>query len=188
MLATLVRNWWLFAARGVAALIFGVLAILWPFVTLQVIVLIFGAYVLIDGVFAVISGIRSFGESRRWWLLVLDGLAGIAVGVLTFLWPEVTALVLLYFIAAWAIVTGILEIAAAIQLRREITGEWRLVLGGVASIVFGVLLVIFPGAGALGLVWLIGAYGILFGILLIALAFRLRAMRGEVKPAAPTPA
>ncbi|HEX6386790.1 MAG TPA: HdeD family acid-resistance protein, partial [Anaerolineae bacterium] len=140
---------------------------------------LFGAYALVDGIFAVIGGIQSHGRNERWWALLLEGIAGIILGVLTFIWPQVTGLILLYFIAAWAIITGIFEIVAAIQLRRAITGEWLMILSGILSIVFGVLLVIFPGAGALGLTWLIGAYAIIFGILFIILAFRLRGMRGE---------
>jgi len=118
--------------------------------------------------------IASRGENERWWAVLLEGIARIILGVLTFLWPGTTALVLLYFIAAWALITGIFEIVAAIQLRRVITGEWGMILSGIASIIFGLLLVFFPGAGALGLTWMIGAYAIVFGILLILLAFRLR--------------
>jgi uncharacterized membrane protein HdeD (DUF308 family) len=152
---------------------------MWPGPTLLTLIYLFGAYVLVDGIFAVISGIRSYGESERWWAALLEGLLGIAVGVLTFIWPITTGLVLLYFIAAWAIISGIFEIIAAIQLRRVITGEWLMVLSGLASIVFGVLLVIFPSGGALALTWLIGIYAILFGILFIILAFRLRGMRAD---------
>lgn len=176
MLAILARNWWVFALRGVAAIIFGILAIIWPLLTLQVLVLLFGAYALVDGVFTVIAGIASHERNQRWWMMLLEGIAGIIVGILTFFWPGTTALVLLYFIAAWAIVTGVLEIVAAIQMRRIIENEWMMILAGIASILFGLLLFIFPGAGALSLVWLIGAYSIVFGILLIILALRLRGM------------
>src|SRR5690348_6039742 len=120
MLAILVRNWWVFAVRGVAAVIFGVLAILWPVLTLQTLILLFGAYALVDGIFTVISGIAAHERNQHWWMLLLQGIAGIIIGVLTFLWPGTIALVLLYFIAACEIVTGILEIVAAIQLRRII--------------------------------------------------------------------
>ena len=176
MLGILARNWWVFALRGVAAIIFGILAIIWPLLTLQVLVLLFGAYALVDGVFTVIAGIASHERNQRWWMMLLEGIAGIIVGILTFFWPGTTALVLLYFIAAWAIVTGVLEIVAAIQMRRIIENEWMMILAGIASILFGLLLFIFPGAGALSLVWLIGAYSIVFGILLIILALRLRGM------------
>ena len=142
-------------------------------------VAIFGAYALVDGVFAVVAGIASHGENRRWWAELLVGIAGIVLGVLTCAWPGLTALALLYLIAAWGIVTGVFEIAAAIELRKVIENEWPLGLGGLASVLFGLLLIVFPGAGALGLLWLIGAYAVLFGIVLIALGFRLRGMRDD---------
>ncbi|MDQ3856157.1 MAG: DUF308 domain-containing protein [Chloroflexota bacterium] len=183
MLAMLARNWWVMALRGVFAVIFGVLAIIWPVLTLRVLVLLFGAYALVDGVFAVIAGIARQQRGQRWWPVVLEGIAGIIIGVITFFWPGATALALLYLIAAWELVTGILEIIAAIQLRRIIRGEWVLILSGIASILFGLVLFIFPGAGALSLVWLIGAYTIAFGILLIFLAFRLRGMRDRINTA-----
>lgn len=168
------RNWWLVALRGVAAIVFGALAFVWPAITLIALVFLFAAYALVDGVTNVVTGIRSRGRDQRWWLPVLEGVAGIVAGLLAFFLPGITALVLLYIIAAWAVVTGALEIAAAIQLRKQIEGEWLLALSGVASIVFGVLLMILPGPGALALVWLIGGYAIAFGMVLTALAVRLR--------------
>ncbi len=180
MIATMSRYWWVLAIRGVAAILFGVAAFVWPAITLTVLVLLFGAYALVDGIFAVIAGITARKEEERWWMMVLEGLAGIVIGVVTFLYPNITALALLYFIAAWSILTGVFEIAGAIRLRKEIEGEWLLALAGVASIIFGVLLVIQPGAGALALIWLIGAYAIVFGILMLVLAFRLRGMRDTV--------
>lgn len=145
--------------------------------------LVFGAYALVDGVFGVINGISSYGERERWWVILLEGLAGIVVGIMTLVWPGITALTLLYLIAAWAVITGVMEIVAAIQLRRVIEGEWMMVLSGIASIIFGIILFIFPGEGALGLTWLIGIYAIIFGVTLIVLAFRLRGMRGQVTSA-----
>jgi uncharacterized membrane protein HdeD (DUF308 family) len=177
MVAELARNWWVLAIRGVAAILFGIGAFLWPGLTLTVLVLLFGAYALVDGIFAVIAGITARKEQERWWMMVLEGLAGIVMGVLTFLWPGITALVLLYFIAAWSIVTGAFEVAAAIRLRKEIEGEWMLALAGIASVIFGILLLVLPGPGALALIWLIGSYAIVFGVLLLILAFRLRSMR-----------
>jgi uncharacterized membrane protein HdeD (DUF308 family) len=183
MITLLARNWWLLAIRGVAAILFGIGAFLWPEITLAVLVLLFGAYALVDGIFAVVAGISVRKEQERWWMMVLEGVAGIIIGVLTFLWPGVTALVLLYLIAAWSIVTGAFEIAAAIRLRQEIEGEWLLALAGIASLIFGVLLAILPGPGALALIWLIGSYAIVFGILMLVLAFRLRGVRDIMRQA-----
>jgi uncharacterized membrane protein HdeD (DUF308 family) len=183
MLSMLTRNWWTFALRGLAAIIFGILALIWPQQTLLALVLLFGAFALVDGILDVIAGIASYRYFENWWAVLLRGVAGIVIGVLTFFWPNITALVLLYFIAAWALITGIFEIVAAIQLRRVITGEWMYILGGLLSIVFGVLLFVFPVAGAVSVIWLIGIYAILFGIALIILAFRLRSLRQEVETA-----
>jgi uncharacterized membrane protein HdeD (DUF308 family) len=142
---------------------------------LAVLVLLFGAYALVDGIFSVIAGIvRATKRRERWWVMVLEGLLGIGAGVVTLISPGMTALVLLYLIAAYFIVTGALEIISAIRLRREIQGEFWLVLVGIASIIFGVLLFLFPGTGALAVVWIIGAYGVAFGVLMLILAFRLR--------------
>jgi uncharacterized membrane protein HdeD (DUF308 family) len=167
-------HWWAFALRGVAAVIFGILAFVWPGVTLAVLVLFWGAYALVDGILALVAAFRT-GQDHRWWLIV-EGVVGIAAGVVTFLWPGLTALVLIYIIAVWALITGVLEILAAIRLRRVIENEWWMALSGVASLIFGVILLIAPGAGALALIWLIAAYAIVFGVLLLALAFRLRGL------------
>src|SRR5687768_14235925 len=171
---TLARNWWLVLLRGIAGIIFGVLTFLSPSLSLAALVIVFGAYAFADGVIAIISAIRWCGETERWWLILLEGLAGVAAGVITFFWPGITALALLYVIAAWSLVTGALEIAAAIRLRNVITGEWLLLLSGIASVDLGVLLALFPGPGALALVLWIGAFAIVSGALLIALAFKLR--------------
>jgi uncharacterized membrane protein HdeD (DUF308 family) len=183
MITELARNWWVLAIRGVAAILFGIAAFLWSGVTLAVLVLLFGAYALVDGIFAVVAGITARKEQERWWMMILEGLVGIGIGVVTFVWPGITALVLLYFIAAWSIVTGAFEIAAAIRLRQEIEGEWLLALAGIASLIFGILLVVQPGSGALALIWLIGAYALVFGILMLVLAFRLRSLRDILRPA-----
>jgi uncharacterized membrane protein HdeD (DUF308 family) len=175
MMVILARNWWAVALRGLFALLFGVLTLIWPAISVTVLVLLFGAYVLVDGIFAVVAAISRASEGRgHWWALLLEGLVGIAAGVLTFVWPAITALVLLYLIAAWGVVTGVFEILAAIRLRREVEGEWLLALGGVLSVIFGVLLFLLPGAGLLAVTWLIGIYAAVFGVLLLALAFRLR--------------
>ena len=174
MLAALAQNWWVLALRGVFAIIFGILTIIWPGPTLLVLIILFGAYALVDGIFAVVAGFASRSANQRWWVLLLEGVAGIILGLLTLRWPGTTALVLVYFIAGWALITGVLEIVTAIQLRRVLTGEWALILGGIVSIIFGLFLVFAPGAGALGLTLVIGVYAVVFGILLIILAFRLR--------------
>ena len=175
VLPVLSRNWWLVALRGLAAIVFGVLAFVWPAITLWALVLLFGAYMLVDGIFAIVAAVRAAGREARWWLLLIEGVLGVLAGLVAAFWPGLTALALLYFIAAWAIVSGILEIAGAIRLRREIEGEWALGLSGALSLLFGVLLVVIPApAGLLSLVWLIGAYALAFGVLLLVLAFRLR--------------
>jgi uncharacterized membrane protein HdeD (DUF308 family) len=170
---TLARNWWVVLLRGLAGIIFGVLTFIWPELSFAALVLLFGAYAFADGVLALITAVRQRGNDR-WWLLVLHGILGMAIGVATVLWPGITALALLYLIAAWALVTGALEIAAAIRLRKVITGEWLLALAGVASVALGILLVLFPGPGAFALVIWIGAYALVAGVLLVMLAIRLR--------------
>lgn len=174
MIQSYARNWWLLALRGVAAIIFGVLAFIVPGITLFVLVTLFGAYALIDGVLAVMNALRHRNEDRQWWVLLLEGMVGVLIGIATFLWPGLTGLTLLYLIAAYAIFTGILEIVAAIQLRREIHNEWALVLSGAISVILGVLLMSNPAAGAVGLIWAIGIYAIFFGILMLVLALRVR--------------
>ena len=168
---TLSRNWWLFLLRGLAGLIFGIITFIAPGISLAALVLLFGAYALVDGVFALWSAIRRRGQDR-WWVLLLQGILGIAAGVLTLTLPAISALALLYVIAAWALVTGALEIAAAIRLRKVIAREWLLVLSGIASIVLGVLL------------W-IGAYALVTGALLVGLSFRLRSWGKAPRTGAP---
>jgi uncharacterized membrane protein HdeD (DUF308 family) len=176
MLIVFTSSWWALVLRGIAAIAFGVFAFLWPNITLTVLVLLWGAYAVIDGVIAIAAGIKSHGEYKRWWVLLLEGILSITAGVLAFVIPGITAVVLLILIGAWAIVTGAFEIAAAIQLRKYITGEWLLALAGVASVIFGIALFLNPAAGAVALVWLIGAYAIVFGVLLVALGLRLHSL------------
>lgn len=176
MLSVYTSSWWALLLRGIAAVLFGVLAFVWPGITLTVLVLLWGAYAFVDGAFAIAAGIRSHGENRRWWVLLLEGILGVAAGIVAFAVPGITALVLLMLIAAWAIVTGVFEVVAAIQMRKYIKGEWLLILAGIASILFGVLLFINPSAGALAVIWLIAAYALVFGVILIALSLRLHGM------------
>jgi len=181
VLPVLSRNWWALALRGLAAIVFGVLAFAWPGLTLWALVLLFGAYMLVDGIFAIVGAVRAAGRETRWWLLLVEGVLGVLAGLVAFLWPGITALALLYLVAAWAIATGILQIVGAIRLRREIEGEWALILGGVLSVIFGLVLAVLPGSGILALVWLIGAYAVVSGVLLIVLAFRVRNNRDEAE-------
>ncbi len=173
MVHALAKNWWLLLLRGIAAIIFGVLAFAWPGVTLLTLILFYGAFALVDGVLAIIAAITGGAPGSRWWLAIV-GLLGIAAGLLTFLMPGLSALVLLFFIAGWAIATGVFQIMGAIQLRKEIDNEWFLILGGIISVLFGIGVMLAPGAGALALVWVIGAYALIIGVLLVALAFRLK--------------
>lgn len=173
------RHWWVLLVRGLFAVLFGVAAFAWPGPTLVALVFLYGAYALVDGVTALWTG----AFARAWWL-VLSGLLGIAVGVGTFIYPGITAVALFYLIAAWAIIRGVFEIAAAIEFRKEIRGEWVLITGGICSIIFGVVLVAYPAPGVLALVWLIGAYALVFGVVMIVLAFQLRSLprRLEMHP------
>jgi uncharacterized membrane protein HdeD (DUF308 family) len=172
------RYWWVLLLRGLAAILFGILAFAWPGLTLASLVIVFGAYALVDGVFAIAGAIRGGGR-QPWWLLLLEGLVGVGIGVLTLFAPEVTALALLFYIAIWAVATGVLQIAAAIALREEIEGEWLLGLGGLASVILGALLVARPGAGALAVLWLIGAWALVFGASLVVLSLKARRLRVE---------
>jgi len=172
--STFSRGWWLMLLRGVVAIVFGLLAWVQPGITLAALVLLFGAYSMADGILCLWTAIAGPKGHDYWWLVLLEGLLGIGIGLLTFFAPGITALGLLFYIAIWAIATGTLEIAAAIRLRKEISNEWLLLLSGLASVIFGVLLAAQPGTGALALLWLIGSYAILFGALLLILAFRVR--------------
>jgi uncharacterized membrane protein HdeD (DUF308 family) len=179
MIAAMARNWWALAIRGAVAIVFGLLAFIWPGLTIAVLVSLFGAFIFIDGVLAVVAAVQSRSEQSRWWALLLEGIAGIVAGLLTWLWPGITLLLLVYFAAAWALVTGLMELIAAFRLRAEIEGEWRLALARALSIVFAILLAVWPLAGALAAAWLIGAYAIIFGIVLLLLAFRLKGLAGH---------
>lgn len=174
VLHALAKCWWLLLLRGIAAVLFGLLAFIWPGLTLVTLVLLYGAFALVDGVISLAAAFTGSTKPVPTWWLVVVGLLGIAAGMVTFAWPGITAILLVLFIGAWALVHGIFEIIGAIKLRKEIDNEWMLILGGALSVLFGLIVLIAPGAGALGLIWAIASYSIVFGILFIALALRLR--------------
>jgi uncharacterized membrane protein HdeD (DUF308 family) len=168
-------RWWAVTLRGVAGILFGILTFVAPAVSLLALVLLFGWYAIVNGVFALVAALRGRAVGvPRWGSLVVEGIASLVAGVLTLIWPGISALALLVVIAAWAVVTGVAQIAAAVRLRRHVRGEWLLALTGVLSVAFGVLLLVAPGAGALAMVLWIGAYALVFGVLLVALSLRLR--------------
>jgi uncharacterized membrane protein HdeD (DUF308 family) len=167
-------HWGWIALRGVAAIVFGVLALILPGIALGALVLMWGAYAIVDGVLALVSAFRLRDEGAVRWPLVIVGLLGIVAGVVTFVWPGLTALALLFIIAAWALLVGVFQIVAAIRFRKVLDREWLLILSGLVSVVFGVLMIASPGAGALAVIWLIAAYSIVFGVLLVLFSLRLR--------------
>jgi uncharacterized membrane protein HdeD (DUF308 family) len=174
MALSLARNWWALALRGLAAVSFGLLLFVWPFISLAVLVILFGAYAMADGVFSIAATARVPTNSSRWWSLLIGGVLSFVIGLLTFIWPGITALALLYLIALRAMVIGVIEIVAANRLRREITGGWVLALSGIISILFGLMMFIYPAAGALVVIWFVGLYAFITGVTLVVLAFRLR--------------
>jgi uncharacterized membrane protein HdeD (DUF308 family) len=180
------RNWWVLALRGLAAVIFGVLAFAWPGITLLTLTLLFGIYAMAHGILALVLAFKAPKGAPRLGSLIFEGVVSIIAGLIAFIWPGLTALTLLFVIAFWAIVNGVLEIAAAIRLRKVIKGEWLLVLAGILSLVFGLFILVRPGAGALAVVFWIGSFAIIFGAMLIGLAFRMRRWKPEVSSAAGT--
>jgi len=183
MLDRMSRDWWIIALQGVASIVFGILALIWPEITLLALVYLFAAYALVDGVLALVRGVRRSGDSARpdGWQIA-RGVVGIAAGIIAFAVPDITAYALLLVIAAWAIVSGALALVAAYQLRDAIRGEWLLVLQGVVAILFGIFLIVSPSAGALAVVWLIGAFAIASGVILLMIAFRLRGRARSTDP------
>lgn len=170
----LARHWWVLLLRGLAAIAFGLLAWFHPALTIAVLVLMFGAYALVDGVLGVWTALAGRRHNEHWVWLLVWGLASIAIGIITFTSPGVTTLVLLMFIAVWAIVTGLAQLLTAIRLRKEIRGEWLLGIAGLGSVIFGLLLIVIPGAGALAMAWLIAVYSVLLGVVLVLLSLRVR--------------
>lgn len=174
MTIALATNWWSPVLRGLIAILVGVATFIAPGMTLTALVLLFGCYALVDGLLNIAGAVRSARAGERWGALVFEGVVGIAAGLVAIAWPAITALALVYVIAAWALLTGILELAVAIRLRKHVGGEWFLVLGGIASVAFGLVLMIAPLAGALVITLWVGVYALIFGILMVALGFRLR--------------
>jgi uncharacterized membrane protein HdeD (DUF308 family) len=168
------RLWWVLLLRGVVAIAVGVAAFAWPGLTIAILILLFGAFILFDGITAVIDAIRYRDTVQNWWLWLLDGVLGVVVGLMTLSWPGLTSVVLIWFIAAWSILGGILRIVAAIELRKQVKGEWLLILSGALSVLFGVAIIAVPHAGILSIAWLIGFWAIAFGTLFVLLAFRLK--------------
>jgi uncharacterized membrane protein HdeD (DUF308 family) len=191
MRLALVRNWWSLVLRGVLGILIGVVTFAWPGITLASLVLLFGAYALVDGIFSIAGAVRAAQAHERWVVLVIEGIVGIAAAVITVAWPAITALALVFVIGSWAVVTGVFEIAAAVRLRKHITGEWLLALSGIASVIFGFLMMIAPLAGALVIALWFGAYAFVFGILMMVLGFKLRNLRNSAfagRPVMPAPA
>jgi uncharacterized membrane protein HdeD (DUF308 family) len=174
LVSILHRSWWLLLLRGLAAIAFGLLVWFRPGISLALLLLMFGVYTLVDGVLGIWAALAGRRDHEHWWVLLLVGLLGVVVGVLTFVAPGVTAMALLFYIALWAIGTGTLQIIAAVRLRKEIEGEWMLILAGLAAAVFGVVLIARPAIGVLTLLWLIASFSVLYGALLVVLAFRVR--------------
>ncbi len=183
MIRFLVENWWTFLIRGVIAILFGLAAIIWPSLTVTILVFVFGAYVIVDGIFSIAVSIMTRKQNDQWWVGILLGIAAIIIGIWAMLFPDLTAIGLVYFIGAWWLVSGILEIIFAIRVRKEIENEWFLILGGVISVIAGALFMLFPGSGAISLIWIIGLFAIFLGVMFVVLAFRLRGLRDDIDSA-----
>jgi uncharacterized membrane protein HdeD (DUF308 family) len=174
-LPTMAGTWWVMVLRGIVAVLFGLAALFWPGLTLFVLFVCFGVYAMVDGLLAIVTGIRASGGRR--WLLLAEGAFGFLAGLVVLFWPGTTALVLVYVISAWAIFTGLLKVVMAVAFRREIESGWLMILGGVLSMVFGVILGAMPGAGLVTLVWLVGIYALILGVALVVLGFLDRGQR-----------
>jgi len=176
MLEMVSRNWWMLLIRGIAAIVFGIaILFLWPGLVISTMVWVFAVYAFVDGIFAIIAALQH-RDQPRWWAMVLEGVISILAGIAAFLFPNAAVLTFLYIVAFWAVVTGVLEIVSAIELRKQINNEWWMILSGIASIIFGVLLVLFPLTSIVTLLWLFGVIAIAFGVFTVILAFRVRGM------------
>jgi uncharacterized membrane protein HdeD (DUF308 family) len=179
MLNQLAYNWWTVGLRGLLAIIVGVIALFFPVVTLVFLIALFGCFALLEGLFLLVAGIRSRKSNQRWWALILQGILGLGAGALAFLAPMATAIALIYLVAVWAVASGVIEIIAAIRLRKAIEGEWLLILDGAVTIIFGLALALAPNVGLLVWMWMIGGFKLASGILLIILAFKLKKFRRD---------
>ena len=184
MSALLAQNWWAFALRGVLGIIFGVIAFLLPGVTMLSLVLVFSAYALVDGVFAIIAAVRAMRQHERWGFLLLEGIVNIIAAAIAFLWPGITVVSFVFLVGTWAILSGGLMLSAALRLQLD-HGRWWLALGGLVSVIYGVLLIAAPFTGAFVLTWWLGAYAIVFGFALIAVAIKLLARQREQPRSTP---
>src|SRR3954452_24803656 len=187
MSGVLAQNWWLILLRGVLAIIIGVIAFAAPVATMLSLVLLFSAYMLVDGVFAIVAAVRAARARERWGLLVLEGIANIALAAIVTLWPGLTVLAFVLWIAAWSIISGALMLGASLRLKKDHGRGW-LAFGGIVSIIYGILLVIAPLVGAIVLTWWLGAYSLVFAAALIALSLQLKSRRNDANAAAPAPA
>ncbi|RCW79424.1 HdeD family acid-resistance protein [Paracoccus lutimaris] len=178
LLRVMADYWWVPLLRGIAAVIFGLMALIWPGLTVYVLLIVFGAYAVFDGVMALIVGFQRKSEDDGWWAWALDGALSIIIGLMALFWPEATALAFVIWMAVWAVVGGVFRIVSAIRLRQQIEGEWALGLSGLFLVIWGVLMAMIPAAGLLSIAWLIGTFALLIGVAMIVLAFRLRGMRG----------
>jgi uncharacterized membrane protein HdeD (DUF308 family) len=177
----LTGKWWALVLRGIAAIIFGLCAFFIPGITLGILVAVFAAYALVDGIFAIAAAINQTDPNGHWGAMLLKGVVSIIAGIIAVAYPGTTAVVLFYVMSIWAIATGILEIVAAARLRKEVKGEWRLALSGILSVLFGLVLMAYPGPGIVAVLWLIGTYGIVFGSLMIATGINLRISRRRIE-------
>ncbi|SDN41820.1 Uncharacterized membrane protein HdeD, DUF308 family [Lutimaribacter pacificus] len=180
LLRVMTDNWWVPLLRGIAAILFGLMALIWPGLTVYALLLIFGAYALFDGVMATIVAFQRKSSDDRWWAWALDGLLSILIGLMALFWPEAMAVAFVIWMAIWGVLAGIFRIVAAIRLRHEIEGEWALALSGVLLVIWGVLLALVPAAGLLSIAWLIGVFALLIGVVMIVLALRLRKLKSAI--------
>lgn len=177
MLTRYISRWWIILLRGLSAIALGLLTIFWPAITLTIVIYFIAFYLIIDGALAAYSGLTHRTEIKWWGWLTAEGFAGIVVGIISLIWPQLTALALLYLVAFWALMSGISELISASHFRKHVKGEWLMVISGLLSIAFGIILILWPGGGLLALTWLIGLYALIFGIILSMLSFRVRRLQ-----------